>query len=151
MEFEVLDFVPCLKLARVTEARLADVDGGDVGLRLAKRVANGLRRAASGNQDIPVLARRAGGPEQMEKRARAIRIRGEIAAAVQIGDGRRIGHALIEVADIALPIHVSPLMRQERKAPARRSRARACQTEICSAVGRIAPNRDALCDGHAWP
>ena len=55
MEFEILEIVLALKIARVAQARVADVDRRDSRIGLAKRVPRGLRSAASGDQDFLVL------------------------------------------------------------------------------------------------
>src|ERR1700752_103842 len=52
MQLEVLKIVLALKIARVAQARVADVDCCDSRIGLAKRVPRGLRSAASGNQDF---------------------------------------------------------------------------------------------------
>ena len=49
MELEVAEVVLALEIARMPQARLADVDRGDSGLGLAQRMAGRLRRAAAGN------------------------------------------------------------------------------------------------------
>ena len=54
VKFEILQLILLLELARVTQARLADIDGGDSGIRLAKGVPCGLRRAATGDEDLQV-------------------------------------------------------------------------------------------------
>ena len=54
VKFEILQLILPLELPRVTEARVADIDGGDAGIRLAKGVPCGLRRAATGDEDLQV-------------------------------------------------------------------------------------------------
>ena len=99
MEFEVLQVVLSLKLARVAQAGLADVDGGDARVGLAKRISGRLRRAAAGNQNLLVSAQRLGRPDQMEQRAATVRVPVQVAVLVQVGDRRRIRHPFVEVAD----------------------------------------------------
>ena len=52
MQFEILEIVLALKIARVAKARVADVDRGDSSIRLAKRVPRGLRSAAASDKDF---------------------------------------------------------------------------------------------------
>ena len=47
MQFEILEIVLALKIARVAKARVADVDRGHSSIGLAKRVPRGLRRATA--------------------------------------------------------------------------------------------------------
>ena len=96
-----------LKLARVAQARLADVDGRDAGFGLAQRVAGGLRRAAAGDQDLPIARALSVGQMQMEQRAATLRVAVEIAMLVEAGERRRIRHPLVEVADRFAPVHVA--------------------------------------------
>jgi hypothetical protein len=56
MQFKVSKIVSPLKLTRMSYARFADVDGRDMGIRLAKCVSRRLGRAAAGNQDFLVSA-----------------------------------------------------------------------------------------------
>ena len=51
-EFEVFEIVLSLKISRVTQARLADVDRRDSRLRLANRIPRRLRSATAGDQDF---------------------------------------------------------------------------------------------------
>ena len=74
MEFEVLEIVLALKIARVAQAGLADVDRRDSGVGLAQRIPRRLRRAAAGDQDFLVCARLLGGPNQMELGPATVRI-----------------------------------------------------------------------------
>ena len=50
MEFQIAQFVFALQLARVAEARLADVNSRHMSVRLAHRVSRGLRGAAAGDE-----------------------------------------------------------------------------------------------------
>jgi hypothetical protein len=52
MQFEILEIVLALKIARVAKACVADVDRRDSSIRLAKRVPRGLRSAASSDKDF---------------------------------------------------------------------------------------------------
>jgi len=52
VKLEILEVILSLKLARVTEARLADIDGGDSSIRLAKGVPRRLRRTTTRNEDL---------------------------------------------------------------------------------------------------
>ena len=54
VKLEILELILSLKLARVTQARVADIDGGDAGIRLAKGVPRRLRRTATRNEDLLV-------------------------------------------------------------------------------------------------
>ena len=54
MKLEILEVIFPLELARVAQARLADIDGGDSGVRLAERVPRRLRRAATRDEDLLV-------------------------------------------------------------------------------------------------
>jgi hypothetical protein len=53
MEFEVLQIILALKIARVAQTRFAYVDSRDPGARLAKRIPRRLRRAAAGKNENP--------------------------------------------------------------------------------------------------
>ena len=62
MQFEILQIVLALKIARVAKARVADVDRRDSSIRLAERVPRGLRRATASDKDflgLPAVAWRA--------------------------------------------------------------------------------------------
>jgi hypothetical protein len=50
MQFEVLQIVLALKIARVAQARVADIDCRDSRISLAERVARRLRRAAASDE-----------------------------------------------------------------------------------------------------
>ena len=77
-EFEVLQIVLSLEIARMAQARLADIDRGDSGMRFAKRISRRLRRAAAGHEDFQVPALSLGRPSQIEMRAATLRIGVEI-------------------------------------------------------------------------
>jgi hypothetical protein len=74
MQFEILEIVLALKLARVAKARVADVDRRDSRVGLAERVPRGLRRATASDQDFMVSARLLGGPDQMELGPATVRV-----------------------------------------------------------------------------
>jgi hypothetical protein len=82
MKLEVLEIVLALKIARVTQARVADVDCRDSRIGLAKRVPRGLRSAASGNQDFLSSSRLLGRPHQMELGPATVRVLVAVAVAV---------------------------------------------------------------------
>jgi hypothetical protein len=52
MKLEILESILLLELARITQARLADIDGGDSGVRLAEGVPRCLRGAATSHKDL---------------------------------------------------------------------------------------------------
>ena len=108
MQFEILQIVLALKIARVAQARVADVDRRDSSIGLAKRVPRRLRRAAAGDQDFLVSARLLGGPNQMELGSATVRVLVEVAVLVQTGERGRIGHPFVEVADFLAPVHFGP-------------------------------------------
>src|SRR5229473_7238891 len=75
MQLEVLKIVLALKIARVAQARVADVDRGDPRIRLAERIPGCLRRAADGHENLLICARALVRPRQVELRAATLRIR----------------------------------------------------------------------------
>ena len=74
------------------DARRADVDADHLGARPAQRVLGGLRRAAAGDQDAPVVAIGFVRPEQVGLGAPPVVIP-SCPVALQIVDRRRIGMA----------------------------------------------------------
>ena len=62
MELEIIEVVLPLEIARMAQARLADVDGGDARIGLAQRIPGRLRRAAAGHEDLLLSAERLGRP-----------------------------------------------------------------------------------------
>ena len=79
MELEVLQIVLALKITRVTQARVADVDRRDSSIGLAERVPRGLRRATAGDQDFLVSSRLLGRPNQMKLCSATVRVLVEVA------------------------------------------------------------------------
>ena len=63
MQFEILQIILALKIARVAKARVAHVDRRNSSIGLAERVPRGLRRATASDQDLLVSARLLGGPD----------------------------------------------------------------------------------------
>jgi hypothetical protein len=108
MEFEVLEIILALKIARVAQARVTDVDCGDSRIGLAKRVPRGLRGAASGNQDFLSSPRLLGRPHQMELGPATVWVLVVVAVYVQTCAWRRIGHPFVEVADFLAAAHLGP-------------------------------------------
>ena len=108
MELEVLQIVLALKITRVTQARVADVDRRDSSIGLAERVPRGLRRATAGNQDFLVSSRLLGGPDQMELCSATVRVLVEVAVCVQTCERGWIGHPFVEVADFLAAVHLGP-------------------------------------------
>ena len=96
---EIRQVVLPLQLLRVIEAGRADVDADDAGVGLAERVLRGLPRSAAGDEDVQIGAVRLVGPQQVVLGAMAILVPPLVASAIEIGDGRRIGVAGVEVAD----------------------------------------------------
>ena len=95
VEVEVVQSILLLELARVTEARLADIHCGDSGIRLAKEGDPcGLGRAATGDEDFLVSPERFGWPHQVVVRPPPIRILVEIAVLVEAGERRRVRNPL---------------------------------------------------------
>ena len=107
MQFEVLQIVLALKIARVAQARVADVDRRDSRIGLAKRVPRGLRRAAAGNQDFLSSPRLLGRPHQMKLGPATVRVLVEV-VFVQARARGRIGHPFVEVADFLAAAHLGP-------------------------------------------
>jgi hypothetical protein len=95
-----------LQIARMAEARLADVDRRDARLGLVHRMPGRLRGAAAGDQDSLVCARGLGRKHPMPDGAAATRV--EVPVLVQAGERRRVGHPLIEVADLFARVHSMP-------------------------------------------
>ena len=87
MEFEIVEVVLALQIARVAQAGLADVDGRDSRLGLAQRMAGRLRRAAAGDQDLLVLPRLLGRPHPMEQRPAAGGIPIEVPSSSRLVSG----------------------------------------------------------------
>ena len=131
MKLEVLQTILSLEIARVAQARVADVYRGDSGIGLAKRVPGRLRCAAAGDEDFLVSAQRLGRPHQMEQRPATVRILVQIAVFIQAGERCRIRHPFVEVADVlrdgssrpfplVAPVHVSCPSGHRPPAPAHR-------------------------------
>ena len=83
MQFEILQIILALKIARVAKACVAHVDRRDSSIRLAKRVPRGLRSAAASDKDFLVSPRLLGGPDQMELGSATVRVLVEVAVCVQ--------------------------------------------------------------------
>src|SRR5262245_52635302 len=98
LDLEIRQAVLLLELLRVLDARHADVDADDPGVRPAERVLGSLPRAASGDQDVEVATIRRAGPQQVILGPKSIRIPPLVARAIQILDGRRIGMTRVEIA-----------------------------------------------------
>src|SRR6516165_2333343 len=107
MEIEVSQAVFLLKLAGMTEAGFADVDGRDVSVGLAQRIDGSLGGSAAGDQYLsiwPVLLR---GPHQQGQCPTPIGVVIELAVPIEVAKRRRIRVALVESAHRV--ISLSPL------------------------------------------
>ena len=99
MKLEVLQVMPSLKLACVTEARLAYVDGGDSSIRFAKRIPRSLGCSAASYQNLRDSLRMRGWPHQVKISSPVIGVLIEGSIVIQIGERRGIRHLFVEVAD----------------------------------------------------
>src|SRR4029077_1265790 len=99
MQFEVLKRVLLLQLARMTQTRLADIDGGHPGTGLAQRVACGLRRTATGNQNLLVTVWPLARPYPVEHGAATLRNAVQCAMFVEALQRWRIGQPFVERSD----------------------------------------------------
>ena len=100
MKLEVSQAVFSLKIARVTQARFADVDCRHLRIRLAQRMDRGLRGAAAGDQDLSICPRLLRRPQQQRQCPTPIRVAIELAVPIEVGDRRRIRVALVKGAHL---------------------------------------------------
>src|SRR5271170_3552775 len=98
MEIEVSQAVFSLQIARVAQARFADVDCCHPSIGLAQRISGGLGGSAAGNQDLPICPRLLGWPQQERQCPAPIRVAVEVAMPVEVGERRRIGVVLVKRA-----------------------------------------------------
>ena len=137
MQFEILQIVLALKIARVAKARVADVDRRDSSIGLAERIPRGLRRAAASDQDFLVSSRLLGGPDQMELGSATVRVLVEVAMFVQTRERGRIGHPFVEVADFVAAVHFGP--------PRISRRRHSAQTHLARLSGSLTRRLFAYC------
>ena len=97
--FEIGEVVLLFQLVRVRDARRADVAADDVCVRVNDRVLGGLRRSASGNENVEICAVRPIGPQQVELGAMPVLIAPLVAGAVEVLHRRWIRMARVELAD----------------------------------------------------
>jgi hypothetical protein len=83
MEIEVSQVVFLLKVARVAEARFADVDARYARIGLAHRVGRGLRGPTTGDQNFPPCPLSLRRPQQKRERSPSIRVPIELAMLVE--------------------------------------------------------------------
>ena len=98
MEIEVSQVISLLKIARMAQAGLADVDCRYPSVRLAQRIDGSLRRSTAGDQDLsiwPLLLRR---PQQQRHRPASIRVPIELAMPIEVAKRRRIRMAFVKSA-----------------------------------------------------
>lgn len=84
----------------MAQARLADVDCCNPGIRFQKCILGRLRRPAARNQDLPACSRPLGWPDQMEQGSTTVRIAVQVAVLIQAGQRCWIRHPFIEVVDL---------------------------------------------------
>src|SRR5262245_14634826 len=96
VEIEILQGVLSLEITRVTQARFADVDGGDASVGLAQRVPGRLGCAAPGDEDLLASAYRFRWPEEVKQRPATVRIAVQVAVLIEAGEGRRVRPPLVE-------------------------------------------------------
>jgi len=97
-EIETSQAVFSLKLARVMQAGLADVDGGHMSIRFAQRMDGSLGSSAAGHQDLSVCPRLLQWPQQQGQRAASIRVAIKLAVPVEVAERRRIRVTLVKSA-----------------------------------------------------
>ncbi len=102
MELEILQVVFPLELARMAQARLADVDARDACIGIAQRVPGRLRRSAAGHENLLLTPEGLQRPRQVEERAATIRVAVQVPVLIQAGERGRIRHPFVEVADLHL-------------------------------------------------
>src|SRR5271170_1305038 len=100
MQFEIFERVLSLQIARVEQARLADVDGGYSGARFAQRISGSLRRTATGNQNLLMLVWPPERPYPVEQRSPTNRIVVQFTVFIEARERCRIGQPLVEFADL---------------------------------------------------
>jgi hypothetical protein len=97
---------------------LADIDGSDTGIGLAKRVGGSLGRTAAGDQDLEIGALSFGRPKKMEQRPAVQRIFVKFTMLVEIRNRWRVRVPFVKGAYLsgyisrycsfcAVPIHVT--------------------------------------------
>jgi hypothetical protein len=96
MEIEVSQTVFSLKIASVAQTGFANVDPGYMRVRFAHRIGGGLRRAAAGDEDSSIRARRLPRPEEKRLRPPTIRVPVKFAMPVKVAERRRIWMALVK-------------------------------------------------------
>src|SRR5271155_1205476 len=74
MQSEVSPSIFLLKIARVAQARLADVDCRHTSIRFAQRMNGRLGRSAAGDQDLSICPRRIRWPQQKGQCPTPIRV-----------------------------------------------------------------------------
>src|SRR5208282_1152961 len=96
MESEVLQAIFSLKIARVAQAGLADVDCRYTSIGLAQRMDGSLRRSTAGDQDFSICSRLLRRPQQKGQCPTPIGLPIELAVPIEVADRRRIRVALVK-------------------------------------------------------
>ena len=115
MEIEISQSIFLLKIARVAQAGLADVDCRHPRIGLAQRMNGSLRCSAAGDQDLSICPRLLRRPQQKGRCPAPIRVAIELAVPIEVVDRRRIRVAFVESAHrVGSP---SPRLRAEGRPP----------------------------------
>src|SRR5271167_1428822 len=96
MKIEVLQAIFSLKIARVAQAGLADVDCRYTSIGLAQRMDGSLRRSTAGDQDFSICSRLLRRPQQKGQCPTPIGLPIELAVPIEVADRRRIRVALVK-------------------------------------------------------
>jgi hypothetical protein len=100
MEIEISQSIFLPKIARVSQARLADVDCRHTSIRFAQRMNGRLGRSAAGDEDLSICPRRLRRPQQKGQCPMPIGVPIELAVPIQVDDRRRIRVAFVEGAHL---------------------------------------------------
>src|SRR5205823_10660182 len=82
MEIEISQSILLLKIARVSQARLADVDCRHTSVRFAERMNGRLGRSAAGDQDLSICRRRLRWPQHQGQSPTPVGVPLEVAVRI---------------------------------------------------------------------
>lgn len=99
MEIEIAKTMLFLKTARMAQTGFTDVDRRHMSVRLGERILCGLRRPATGDQDLSVWPRLLQRPQQKRLRPAPMRVGIAIAAWRKIADRRGIRVGIVKRAN----------------------------------------------------
>jgi hypothetical protein len=108
MKFEIGEPVALAQASCRLKTRRADVDAGDVRAGIAGRVASGLRCATSGDEDLVIVAIRAGWPQSSMFDSPAGAVAPCLDVGIEITDGWRVGMTIVELGDLVAGVRAHP-------------------------------------------